>query len=58
MNLYLILFLIGAIMITAGYTNQISPQCNKDMQIKIVPRDVYDEIILNRELSNLVYKDM
>lgn len=44
-------------MITAGYTNQISPQCNKNLQVKIVPRDVYDEILLNKELTNLVYKD-
>ncbi len=55
--IYLIIFLIGIIMITAGYTNQISPQCNKNLQVKIVPRDVYDEILLNKELTNLVYKD-
>jgi hypothetical protein len=58
MNIALILFTIGIIMIVAGYTNQVSPHCNQDVQIKIVPRNVYDEILNNQEMTDTIYKDM
>jgi hypothetical protein len=58
MNLALILFTLGTIMIASGYTNQISPKCNQDVQVKIVPRRVYDEILMNQELTDTIYKDM
>lgn len=45
-------------MIVAGYTNQVSPHCNQDVQIKIVPRNVYDEILNNQEMTDTIYKDM
>ena len=51
MNLSLVLFTVGVIMITAGYTNQISPKCNEDVKIKVVPRNVYDEIYLSLPLA-------
>ena len=57
MNIALILFTIGIIMIVAGYTNQISPQCNDDIKVKIVSRNVYDEILYNQELTDQAYKD-
>ena len=58
MNISLILFTLGILMIVAGYTNQISPKCNKDIDVRIVPRNVYDEILHNRELTDQVYNDM
>jgi hypothetical protein len=58
MNIALILFVMGIIFIVHGYTLQISPQCNKDLQVKVVSRDVYDEIMMNQELTDQVYKDM
>ena len=58
MNLSLVLFTLGVIMITTGYTNQISPQCNQDVQVKIVPRRVYEEILMDQELTDSMYKDM
>jgi|TARA_B110001469_G_C9542655_1_gene269439 hypothetical protein len=58
MNLSLILFTVGIIMITTGYTNQISPQCNQDIKVKVVPRGIYDEILMNLELTDTIYKDM
>tara|TARA_B100000900_G_C20056297_1_gene504026 strand:- start:216 stop:395 length:180 start_codon:yes stop_codon:yes gene_type:complete len=58
MNIAFILFLLGILMIVAGYTNQISPKCNKDIQIKIIPRDVYDEILYNQELVDSSFNDM
>jgi len=58
MNISLVLFTVGIIMITTGYTNQISPQCNQEPQVKIVPRRVYEEILMNQELTDTVYNDM
>ena len=58
MNIALILLIIGVMMVVAGYTNQISPQCNKELSVKIVPRDVYDDILYNQELVDVSYNDM
>ena len=58
MKLSLVLFVLGILFIVIGYTNQISPQCNTTPQVKIVPRDVYDEILMNQELTETVYNDM
>jgi hypothetical protein len=58
MNIALVLFTLGIIMVVAGYTNQVSPHCNSDLKVKVVPRDVYDEILHNQELTDSVYKDM
>jgi hypothetical protein len=58
MNVALLLFALGIIMVVAGYTNQISPHCNQGINVKIVPRKVYDEILNNQELTDQVYKDM
>ncbi len=58
MNVSLILFTLGILFITIGYTNQISPQCNQQPQVKVVPRPVYDELLLNQELTDQVYQDM
>ena len=58
MNIAIILFALGIIMITAGYINQVSPQCNPDIQVKVVPRGVYDQILHQQELTDAVYKDM
>mgnify|MGYP001242305803 CR=1 FL=1 len=57
MNIAIILFALGIIMIVAGYTNQISPQCDQDVKVRIVPRSVYDEILHNQELTDATYKD-
>jgi hypothetical protein len=58
MNIALILFTLGILMVVAGYTNQISPHCNTDIQVKVVPRPIYDEILHNQELSDQAYKDL
>ena len=58
MNYPLVIFTIGIIMVVAGYTNQISPKCNSEISVKIVPRDVYDEILYNQELVDVSYRDM
>jgi hypothetical protein len=58
MNIALILFTLGVIMVVAGYTNQVSPHCNTKLKVKVVPRGVYDEILYNQELTESVYNDM
>jgi hypothetical protein len=58
MNIALILFTLGVIMIVAGYANQISPHCNQDIKVRIIPRQVYDEILNNNTLVDEVYQDM
>ena len=45
-------------MVVAGFTNQISPTCNSGVEVKIVPRAVYDEILNNQDLTDKVFKDM
>lgn len=57
MNIALVLFTLGIIFIVAGYTNQVSPKCNQELQVKVVPRPVYDEILKNQELTNQIYID-
>lgn len=45
MKLSLLLFIIGVLFITAGYTNQLEPGCKRGTEVRIVPRNVYDQII-------------
>ena len=43
MNIALILFTLGVIMVVSGYTNQVSPHCNTKLKVKVVPRGVQEE---------------
>tara|TARA_B110001469_G_scaffold126595_1_gene144681 strand:- start:301 stop:441 length:141 start_codon:yes stop_codon:yes gene_type:complete len=45
-------------MVVAGYANQVSPKCNEELKIKIVPRNIYDEILYNKELTDQIYMDI
>jgi len=58
MNIAIILFTLGIIMVVAGYINQVSPQCDQGVKVRIVPRSVYDEILNNQELTDQSYQDM
>lgn len=58
MNIALLLMLLGVMMVVAGYTNQISPKCNQELSVKIIPRNVYDDILYNQELADVTYNDM
>jgi|TARA_B100001094_G_scaffold217123_1_gene211200 hypothetical protein len=44
MRLNLILFTLGILFITAGYAHQMKPSCEKGIEVKYVPRSVYDEL--------------
>lgn len=50
MKLSLLLFIIGVLFITAGYTQQLDPGCKKGAEVRIVPRNVYDQIVTDSVL--------
>ncbi len=58
MNIAFILFTLGIIFITAGYTNQLSPKCNQDIKVRVIPREVYDDILNNSNNVYEIYNDM
>lgn len=45
MNLSLLLFIVGVVLISYGYVNQLSPQCNDRLITKYVASHVYDDIV-------------
>ena len=51
MKLAFMLFIIGTMMIVAGFVNQVAPKCREGVEIRIVPRNVYDEIVSNSTLN-------
>ena len=44
MKFHFILFIVGVLFITAGYAKQMKPSCDKGVEVKFVPRTVFDEI--------------
>jgi len=48
MKLSLILFILGIICISAGYAKQMRPSCSSGIDVKYLPRSVYDEIAQGR----------
>jgi len=50
MRLSLLLFITSALFITAGYTISLSPQCKAGTEVRVVPRNVYDQIIKDATL--------
>ena len=48
MKLSLILFIMGIICISAGYAKQMKPSCSSGIDIKYLPRSVYDEMAQGR----------
>ena len=45
MKVSLLLFILGTLLITAGYAKQMKPPCSQGIEVKYVPRTVYDEIM-------------
>ena len=50
MRLALILFVIGILFIFIGYINQLDPGCVQGTDIRILPRNTYDQIIKDSTL--------
>jgi hypothetical protein len=51
MKISLIIFIVGVLFMTAGYAHQMKPSCEKGIEIKYVPRNVYDEIMQSKPYS-------
>ena len=43
-NFVFILFIVGVLFITTGYAKQMKPSCVDGVEVKFIPRSVYDEI--------------
>ena len=50
MRLSLLLFTIGIIFVVSGYIQQQDPQCQQKAEIRILPRNVYDQLIKDATL--------
>lgn len=44
MKINFIIFIVGILFIINGYAQQMSPSCDKGVEVKFVPRDIFDEI--------------
>tara|TARA_Y100000389_G_scaffold93788_1_gene90429 strand:+ start:1191 stop:1343 length:153 start_codon:yes stop_codon:yes gene_type:complete len=45
MKLTLLMFVVGLLMVVAGYVQELDPQCNNTTEVRILPRNVYDQLI-------------
>ena len=50
MKLTLLILVIGIICIISGYVQQLDAECKAKSEIKIIPRNVYDQIIADSTL--------
>ena len=50
MRLSLLLFVSGIICIVAGYVQDLDPQCAPKSEVRIIPRNVYDQLIKDATL--------
>ena len=44
MKITLILFVTGMLLITAGYAQQMKPSCEKGIEVKYIPTNVFDQL--------------
>ena len=51
MKLSLIFLILGILLITAGYAKQMKPSCDKGLEVKYVPRTVYDDIMQGKAFT-------
>ena len=51
MKISLLLFVLGTLFITAGYAHQMKPSCERGIEVKYVPIDVFDELENSRPYS-------
>ena len=50
MRLSLLIFTLGIIFVVSGYVQELDPQCHQNTEIRILPRNVYDQLIKNATL--------
>ena len=44
MKISLLLFTLGTLLIIARYAQQMAPSCDKGIEVKYVPRNIFDEL--------------
>ena len=49
-RLSLILFIVGVLCIVSGYTQQKNPECERGSDVRVVPRNVSDQILLDTNI--------
>lgn len=47
MKLNLFMFVIGILLVVAGYTQQLDNGCNNELEVRIIPRNVYDQLMID-----------
>ena len=47
MKLNLFMFVIGILLVIAGYTQQLDTGCKNETGVRIIPRNVYDQLIVD-----------
>ena len=47
MRYELLLLIISILFITIGYANQVTPKCNNNIEIKYVPMDIYNKLLID-----------
>ena len=50
MRLSLLLFVFGIICVVSGYVQELDPQCKAKSDVRIIPRNVYDQLIKDATL--------
>ena len=45
MKLSLLLFVIGILFVVSGYIQDLDPQCKDKTEVRIIPRNVYDQLV-------------
>ena len=51
MRFNLILFIVGLLFIISGYAHQMRPSCEKGIEVKYVPRNVFDQLEQSKPYS-------
>jgi len=50
MELSLFILTVGIIFVVSGYVQDLDPQCHQKSEIRILPRNVYDQLIKDATL--------
>tara|TARA_B100000214_G_scaffold375377_1_gene361446 strand:- start:3103 stop:3252 length:150 start_codon:yes stop_codon:yes gene_type:complete len=49
MRFDLLVLIVALIFITMGYAKQLNPRCTDNVEVKYVPRELYDNLLINKE---------
>ena len=49
-SLSLLMFVVGIMFVYSGYVQKLDPKCSPQTEIRIVPRNVYDQLVKDSTL--------